>query len=463
MDVSVFAFEQQVSPVRQGLFKKGGLLSKPTPPSTEELHAGLDAEWVRIDDFIFPRLSASGVVRYFYGARLRDGVSKLSSVSTSFALAALTAPETVGSPRVFPFPDREDPFVNSQVRQMLREHGEQNDFEIGLLYLSDLAKPEIEQVFKDAYVEFSERARGELHLLTVAANGILNLSLGNLQTGTLGGALAGEASGRISHDTLKTAPVEAFLTMMDIGAGDDGIKGAARSALLRERDARPAVATSEVARAHAPSDSTRESSYSVRLIDSGERKLNVINVVRQITEKSLKEAKDIVESVPVTISGDVPLARAEDIKRLLEESGASVKIIKDGVPIVSKSQEIPEITDDDSLLEFLDAVSDKILQRGLLTKLVGVNDFDIRLSMESYDNKGSQNLKVNLHITCDADLTGMSADRCDEIQDVVIDYLKEKGINDVLIDAGMRSDDPMCEPADLIDWVQIFVNEKQLF
>ena len=152
MDVSIFAFEQQVSLIRQELFKKGGLLSKPTPPSAEELQAGLDAALGRIDDFVFPRLSASRVVRYFYGARLRDGGSKLSSVSTSFALAALTTPDLVTSPRVFSFPDREDRFVSSQVRQMLRELGDQADFEIGLLYLSDLAKPEIEQIFKDAYV-----------------------------------------------------------------------------------------------------------------------------------------------------------------------------------------------------------------------------------------------------------------------------------------------------------------------
>ena len=101
MDVSIFAFEQQVSLIRQELFKKGGLLSKPTPPSAEELQAGLDAALGRIDYLVFPRLSASRVVRYFYGARLRDGGSKLSSVSTSFALAALTMPELVTSPRVF--------------------------------------------------------------------------------------------------------------------------------------------------------------------------------------------------------------------------------------------------------------------------------------------------------------------------------------------------------------------------
>lgn len=56
MDVSIFAFEQRVSVIRQGLFKKGGLLSKATPPTVEELQAGLEAAWGSIDDFIFPRL-----------------------------------------------------------------------------------------------------------------------------------------------------------------------------------------------------------------------------------------------------------------------------------------------------------------------------------------------------------------------------------------------------------------------
>ena len=52
----------------------------------------------------------------------------------------------------------------------------------------------------------------------------------------------------------------------------------------------------------------------------------MIKVVRGITGLGLKEAKDMVEAVPATIKEGVPKAEAEDIKKQLEEAGASAEI-----------------------------------------------------------------------------------------------------------------------------------------
>ena len=58
----------------------------------------------------------------------------------------------------------------------------------------------------------------------------------------------------------------------------------------------------------------------------GENKVAVIKVVRAITSMGLKEAKDLVESAPSTVKEGASKAEAEDIKKQLEEAGASVEV-----------------------------------------------------------------------------------------------------------------------------------------
>jgi large subunit ribosomal protein L7/L12 len=58
----------------------------------------------------------------------------------------------------------------------------------------------------------------------------------------------------------------------------------------------------------------------------GEKKVNVIKVVRSLTGLGLKEAKDLVEGVPSTIKEGVSKQEAEDVKKQLEESGATVEV-----------------------------------------------------------------------------------------------------------------------------------------
>ena len=66
--------------------------------------------------------------------------------------------------------------------------------------------------------------------------------------------------------------------------------------------------------------------FSVIITDSGDKKINVIKVVREVTGLGLKEAKDATEQVPHTLKEGVNKEEAESIKKKLEEAGAKVEI-----------------------------------------------------------------------------------------------------------------------------------------
>ena len=67
-------------------------------------------------------------------------------------------------------------------------------------------------------------------------------------------------------------------------------------------------------------------SFDVVLNSAGEKKIQVIKVVRTITELGLKEAKDLVEGAPKPIKEGVAKAEAEEMKAKLEEAGATVEL-----------------------------------------------------------------------------------------------------------------------------------------
>ena len=85
--------------------------------------------------------------------------------------------------------------------------------------------------------------------------------------------------------------------------------------------AAPATASGDVA---APVEEKTE--FDVILTSIGEKKINVIKEVRGITGLGLKEAKEAVEAAPKAVKEGVPKEEAEEIKKKLEEAGASVEI-----------------------------------------------------------------------------------------------------------------------------------------
>jgi large subunit ribosomal protein L7/L12 len=66
--------------------------------------------------------------------------------------------------------------------------------------------------------------------------------------------------------------------------------------------------------------------FNVVLQGSGEKKVNVIKVVRELTGLGLKEAKAMVDEAPSTVKEGVTKAEAEEIKKKLEEAGATVEL-----------------------------------------------------------------------------------------------------------------------------------------
>jgi large subunit ribosomal protein L7/L12 len=69
-----------------------------------------------------------------------------------------------------------------------------------------------------------------------------------------------------------------------------------------------------------------KSEFDVVLQSAGDKKINVIKVVREITKLGLKEAKDLVDGAPKLVVEKVSKEEAESVKKKLEEVGASIEI-----------------------------------------------------------------------------------------------------------------------------------------
>jgi large subunit ribosomal protein L7/L12 len=101
--------------------------------------------------------------------------------------------------------------------------------------------------------------------------------------------------------------VEAFKTKFNVTA-----------AVAVGPSAGPAVAA-------APAEAEKEE-FQVVLSAVGDKKIQVIKVIRELTSLGLKEAKDLVDGAPSTVKEGVSKAEAEQIKAKLEEQGASVTL-----------------------------------------------------------------------------------------------------------------------------------------
>jgi large subunit ribosomal protein L7/L12 len=88
-----------------------------------------------------------------------------------------------------------------------------------------------------------------------------------------------------------------------------------------------AVAMPAMAGAAAPAEAVEEQTeFEVILEAAGEKKINVIKVVREVTSLGLKEAKDLVEAAPTKVKEGITKQEAEDVKKKFEDAGATVKI-----------------------------------------------------------------------------------------------------------------------------------------
>jgi len=94
-----------------------------------------------------------------------------------------------------------------------------------------------------------------------------------------------------------------------------GVSAAAPVAMAAAPGAAAAAAPAEV-----------KDEFTVMLTAIGDKKINVIKAVREITGLGLKEAKDLVEAAPKSVKDGVPKADAEKLKAKLEAEGAKVEL-----------------------------------------------------------------------------------------------------------------------------------------
>ena len=105
------------------------------------------------------------------------------------------------------------------------------------------------------------------------------------------------------------------------------LEAAQLSKLLQEKwgvSAAAAVAVAAPAGAGAAAEEKTE--FDVMLNAAGEKKIQVIKVVRELTGLGLKEAKDLVDGAPKAVKEKVAKAEAADMKKKLEEVGATVEV-----------------------------------------------------------------------------------------------------------------------------------------
>ncbi len=87
-----------------------------------------------------------------------------------------------------------------------------------------------------------------------------------------------------------------------------------------------AVAVAGIAGAGAAAVAEEKTEFDVILSAAGDKKIQVIKVVRELTGLGLKEAKDLVDGAPKPVKEKVTKAEADDMRKKLEEQGAAVQV-----------------------------------------------------------------------------------------------------------------------------------------
>jgi large subunit ribosomal protein L7/L12 len=117
-------------------------------------------------------------------------------------------------------------------------------------------------------------------------------------------------------DYLSNLPVIQMAELITELEGKWGVKAAPAAVAMV---AGPAAGGGEAA-------AEEKTEFDVVLAEAGAKKIQVIKAVREITGLGLKEAKELVESTPKTVKEQVSKEEAEDVKKKLEEAGASVQL-----------------------------------------------------------------------------------------------------------------------------------------
>jgi large subunit ribosomal protein L7/L12 len=116
---------------------------------------------------------------------------------------------------------------------------------------------------------------------------------------------------------LKAAPMLEVAELVKELESEFGVSAAAMPMMMAGAPAAGAAA--------APAAEVKDA-FDVVLTEVGDKKINVIKVVREVTSLGLKEAKDLVDGAPKTVKEGVSKAEAEEIKKKFAEAGAKVDL-----------------------------------------------------------------------------------------------------------------------------------------
>jgi len=117
---------------------------------------------------------------------------------------------------------------------------------------------------------------------------------------------------------LKQAPMLEVAELVKELESEFGVSAAAAMPMVMPAGAGAAAGASAAAEV--------KDTFDVVLSEVGEKKINVIKVVREVTSLGLKEAKDLVDGAPKTVKEGVSKAEAEEIKKKFAEAGAKVEV-----------------------------------------------------------------------------------------------------------------------------------------
>ena len=120
------------------------------------------------------------------------------------------------------------------------------------------------------------------------------------------------------EDILETLSNMTVMEVVDLISAMEEKFGVSAAAAVAAAPAAGAAAAGEVAE--------EKDEFEVVLSSFGDKKVGVIKAVRTITGLGLKEAKDMVESAPTTIKEGASKDEAEELKKQLEEAGATVEL-----------------------------------------------------------------------------------------------------------------------------------------
>ena len=98
-----------------------------------------------------------------------------------------------------------------------------------------------------------------------------------------------------------------------------GVSAAAAAPMMMAAAGAPAAGGAAAA-------AEEQTEFAVHLTAAGDKKINVIKVVREVTSLGLKEAKDLVDGAPKVVKEGVTKQEAEEIKKKFEEAGATVEV-----------------------------------------------------------------------------------------------------------------------------------------